>query len=116
MFNIFLLESIDASCKDYLISSEGTLSSLANFAHLSLQAEIDEVAVLYAPVLLLITRFHYFLSARPAFFFITTFSTQRTFASRGSEKFVQIINIKGEKPVSVLGIKVSKANQKCICS
>ena len=69
MFNIFLLEGIDASCKDYLISSEGTLSSLANFAHLSLQAEIDEVAVLYAPVLLLIlTRFHYFLSARPAFF------------------------------------------------
>ena len=54
MFNIFLLESIDASCKDYLISSVGTLSSLANFAHLRLQAEIDEVAVLYAPVLLLI--------------------------------------------------------------
>ena len=117
MFNIFLLEGIDASCKDYLISSEGTLSSLANFAHLSLQAEIDEVAVLYAPVLLLILiRFHYFLSARPAFFFITTFSTQRTFASRGSEKFVQIIKIKGEKPVRVLGIKVSKTNQKCICS
>ena len=74
MFNTFLLESIDASCKDYLISSVGTLSSLANFARLRLQADIDEVAVLYAPVLLLIlTRFHYFLSARPAFFFYHNF-------------------------------------------
>ena len=36
MFNIFLLESLDASCKDYLISSVGTLLydwPKTNFAH-----------------------------------------------------------------------------------
>ena len=42
---------------------------MANFAHLRLQVEIDEVAVLNAPVLpLILTRFHYFLSARPVYF------------------------------------------------
>ena len=56
MFNIFLLESLDASCKDYLISSVGTLSY--DWPKLILptriQAETDEVAVLLAPALLLI--------------------------------------------------------------
>ena len=41
------------------------------------QAEIDEVAVLYAPALLLIlTHFHYLLVGAACFFFITTFTTQ----------------------------------------
>ena len=42
------------------------------------QAEIDEVAMLYAPGLLLIlTRFHYLLVGTACIFFlITTFSTQ----------------------------------------
>ena len=53
IFNIFLLASLDPSCKDYLISSGGNLSY--DWPKLILpsrvQAEIEEVAVLYAPVL-----------------------------------------------------------------
>ena len=61
MFNIFLLESLDASCKAYLISLEissvGTLSyDWPKTNYTTVQAEIDEVALLYAPVLLLRVR------------------------------------------------------------
>ena len=41
------------------------------------QVEINEVAVLYAPVLLLmLTRFHYLLVGAACIFFITSFSTR----------------------------------------
>ena len=42
MFDIFLLESLDASCKDYVISSVGTLSydwPKTNFARSALECK-----------------------------------------------------------------------------
>ena len=85
MFNIFSLVSLDASCKDYLMSSVKTLSydwPKTLIFPTGLQAEIDEVAVLYMPVLLLIlTRFHYLSVAAAYIFFITTFSTRRNLRS-----------------------------------
>ena len=78
MFNIFSLESLDASCKDYLISSVGMLSYDRPKTNLltRVQAEINEVVVLYVPVLLLILPcFHYLLVGAACIFFVTTFST-----------------------------------------
>ena len=76
MFNIFSLESLDASCKDSLIINVGMLSY--DWPKLILptrvQAEINEVAVLYVPVLLLIiTRFHYLLVGAALIFFYHNF-------------------------------------------
>ena len=81
MFHIFLLESLDASCKDYLISSVETLLYDWPKTNYNLptrvQAEIDETAVLCAPFLLpILTHFHYLLVGKACIFFITTFSTR----------------------------------------
>ena len=72
MFNIFLLESLDASCKDYLISSVRHSHMIGQKLILPsrVQAEIYEVALSYAPVLLLIlTHFHYLLVGAASIFY-----------------------------------------------
>ena len=61
------------------------------------QAEINEVVVLYMPVLLLILPcFHYLLVGAACIFFITTFSTLGNLLAEVVK--IHDINIKGEKP------------------
>ena len=74
------------------------------------QAEIYEVALSYAPVLLLmLTHFHYLLvGARGLQFLSQQFSTRGNLLalSRGSENSRELLTLKVKNRVRVLGVKV----------
>ena len=69
------------------------------------QAEIDEVALLYAPVLLLILTHFRYLLVGVACIFYHNFYYPRKFANRGSENLHNFLTLKVKNRVHVLGIK-----------